>query len=211
MTTSRGENLPNVSAVEGEVRHLIRRYGFQKTKDALDRQTHRKPGTKLKEDWKILEPLLKADARSWLEGGDPFNERSDYSIAKWFAEKHPDQNVEFDSTLRRIKRRLSKDRRYHALVEAFWLSEAYSYEIQLRVLSELCSLARSGAGWRNALKTAEETLSDYRTKFGAPPANMTMRELEVAAAEARVAELTARKGNILGDLLGGRPRSHSVS
>ena len=206
MTTSRGASLLNVSDVENDVRHLIRRYGVQATKDALNRQTNHKPGTKLKEDWQILDAFLKADARRWLEGRDPFNERSDYSIAKWFAENHPGKNVEFDSTLRRIKRRLSKDRRYYALVEAFWLSETYSHQMQLKVLRELCRVPRSGATWRNALKKAEDTLSDYRTFFGAPHANMKMRELEVAAAEARTAELVARKRNILGDLLRGRPR-----
>src|SRR4051812_13080758 len=136
METYRGADAQNVSEVENEMRRLIRRFGVQLTKDALNRYLDHKPGTKLKGDWKILGEFLKADAHRWLEGGDPFNERTDYSIAKWFAENFPDKNVEFDSTLRRIKKRLSKDRRYYTLVEAVWVSEAgHPYQLHLKALS----------------------------------------------------------------------------
>jgi hypothetical protein len=184
---SRGGSGENESNLEDEVRRLINRYGAKSTKEALKRLSNRKPRAKLKGDWRLLDGYLKADARRWLEGADPFKERSDYSIAKWFAETHPDKNVEFESTFRRIKRRLSKDRRYYTLVEAFWLSAGgYPYQMQLKVLRELSSGARSKASWQRALRMAEGTLAKYQAIAGPPPATMTMRELETVAVEAMV-------------------------
>lgn len=197
--------------VDDDVRRLIGRYGPEAVKAAVGRQTRRKPGMKLKGDWLVLDRFLKSDAKRWLEGGDPFKEQTDFSIAKWFAENHRDRNVELESTLRRIKRKLSKDRRYYTLVEAFWLSrDDCSHQMHLKALNELCSASRSNKSWRAAFVAAEGILSDYRAKFGDPPANMTMRELEAAAAEALAADFAAQNSNILHNLIGSRPKFIAV-
>jgi hypothetical protein len=209
-------NIPTLDlvgpGVDDDVRRLIGRYGAEAVKAALGRQTRRKPGMKLKGDWQLLAPFfLEEDARRWLEGDDPLKKRSNNSIAEWFAKNHPDPNVEFESTRRRIRRKLAKDRRYFTLVEAFWISkDRHSYLKHLEALRALCAARRIDSVWRAALARAEGALSDYTVKLaGPPPATLTMLEVEAAASEALLAERSERNGNILQILAAGRLTSPS--
>jgi hypothetical protein len=128
-----------------DVRRLIQRYGAEKVKAEINRQTALKPGMKSKDrDWIILQPFLEEDARHWLAGRNPIQRGHSRSIANWFAKNHPDKDVKPESIWARIYRKLVKHRRYYMLVNAFWASEAsHPYQKRLDVLRELCSASKN--------------------------------------------------------------------
>jgi len=75
--------------VDEDIRRAIARYGKDAVQKAIKRRPGAKPGRPSENDWAELDEDLKQDARLWLDGHDPFAERSSYSIAKRFAKKHP--------------------------------------------------------------------------------------------------------------------------
>lgn len=189
-------------AVDDDVRRLISRYGLTAVREAVKHQTKSKRGVKAKPDWRDLEPLLKQDAASWLEGGNPFKERGNRTIAKEIAAHRPGQSS--DATFDRIRKKLIKDRRYYTLVHAAWMSEDnYPYAAHLEALQALVECGRHTA-WKTRLLSAQSALADYSAKYGSPPANLTMREVETAAGKALEAEMTKEGGNILRVLQGAR-------
>lgn len=166
-----------------DVRRAIGRYGADAVKAALKDATKAKRGRKLEPDWVKLAPIFKADARRWLDGGDPFTERSNYSIAKEFAEKNPGQSAV--STHQRIERKLRKSRQRVTLITAENISRnEFSYLAHLRAMEALAALPKRGA-WPDLYPQmrdrARAKVADYEAREGSPPdAKMTMKEVEDA-------------------------------
>jgi hypothetical protein len=168
--------------VDDDIRRLISRYGAEKTREAFKRLVTRKRGRPPEGDWLRLGDILREDALLWLEGGDPFTTRSNRSIARDFAERHPGHSCE--ATRRRIMRKLRDRRRYYTLVEAERLSETeYPYAENLRTIAALRAIGTRRDLWERLLRFREGSLADYKTRFGEPPASMTMQELVAEAAK----------------------------
>ena len=185
--------------VGDDVRRLIDRYGAKAVKDAVKEQTKAKPGMRpLHSDWQRLEDTLKQDAKRWLEGGDPFEERKNYSIAKRFAEQYPQAMTTFESVRDRIMRKLRVRRRYYTLVHAEMMSrESYPYGNYLRVLAELVKTGRLTEAWGKRLRQAEAVVADYSAKYGQPGADMTMHAIELEAAKPLPIESDLESRNVL--------------
>lgn len=170
-------------SVDDDIRRAVLRYGAEAVKAAVKRQTKSKVGRKPEQDWPDLMETIFADAKIWLAGADPFEGRSNYAIAKDFADRKPGQSA--TSTHQRIERKLKQkpyDRRWRILAFAEYISrEGYPHAAHLRALEEL---AKAGAGasaetWSLALEAARATLDDYEQKTGQrPPAELSMKQIE---------------------------------
>jgi hypothetical protein len=181
---------------DDDIRRAIHRYGAEAVKAAVKEATKAKRGRRREPDWPELRDVIHADALEWLAGGDPFAVRSNYAIAKDFAERNPGHSVV--STHKRIERKLSKgpyDRRWFTLVTAENLSrEAFPYSAHLRALEALAELPEDAAPdlWRSSLDRARATLADYGAREGKlPPEDMTFRRLEEAVQKGGLAALIA--------------------
>lgn len=100
--------------VDDDIRRIIARYGTEAVKQAVKRVTKPKRGRKPEKDWPELREVIESDARDWLAGGDPFSSRSNYSIAKDFADKNPGHS--HPATMKRIERKLVQKRVWMTLV-----------------------------------------------------------------------------------------------
>ena len=181
--------------VEDDIRRAINRYGAKAVKDAAKQLTKSKRGRPNLPDYPKLRDVFEADARDWLDGRDPMAERSNYSIAKSFAETNPGQSP--ISTYQRIERKLAKkpfDRTWIMLVTAEKISRtSYSWEQHLRVLQEL-SETDTFSVWTKLFDRAKLDVADYERKNGEPPPTiLTMNEVENGARHA-VAALALPKG-----------------
>lgn len=130
-----------------------------------------------------LREVIEQDARDWLAGKDPFSARSNYAIAKDFAEKHPGHSQV--STHKRIERKLSRatfDRRWYTYVSAFEQSRSdWPYKTYLRALEALASLPKKNSPqiWQFSLERARSTIADYEARNGErPPSDMTFEKIE---------------------------------
>jgi hypothetical protein len=181
---------------------MVCRYGAAEVQKALKRQTARRPGPVPMKEPGLREIFLE-DARVWLGGRDPFKLRSNKSIARELSAKRG--GYDRDATYDRIMRKLRECRHYLTMVEAVWLSETeYSYSDNLRAMNAARGFAKKRDPWDRLLRFGERSLADYRSKFGAPPASMTMEELLAEAARPIVP--TRGPDNILQILMGARPR-----
>lgn len=186
-------------AVEDDVRRLIGRYGAEAVKNAVRERTKPNRGAPPKDgDWRLLDEIFRQDALQWLDGGDPFAERTNYSIARRFAEQHPQSMSEFKSIRRRILRKLQDRRRYYTLVHAEIVSkDQYPFGDYLRVLGELVASGRLTVSWQTRLHLAEGSLADYTAKYGPPDAALTMQEIEADAVKPFPAKPASEIKNIL--------------
>ncbi len=156
-----------------DIRRAISRYGPEAVKIAVKEATKAKRGRKREPDWPELREIIESDARDWLDGKDPLQERSNYAIAKLFAERNPGHSVV--STHKRIERKLSKrpyGRQWLTLVAAKIASlENYPFAAHIRALEALASLpdAQSRETWGLALAQARATVADYEAREGVPP------------------------------------------
>lgn len=169
--------------VDDDVRRLIQRYGAEKVKEATRRLTAQKRGRKKLPDMSELQPFIEQDARIWLEGGDPFAERSNYAIAKELADAKPGHD--HASTMQRLERKLGRGRytrRWYMLVTAMQSSQAdYPYERHLAAIRALMELDPDGP-WNLGLEMAEGKVTDYRRLIGEPDPSMTMEQITEKAA-----------------------------
>ncbi|MPT49245.1 MAG: hypothetical protein E2598_12650 [Sphingobium sp.] len=184
--------------VDDDVRRAIDRYGAEAVKEAVKLQTKRKVGRKPEADWPELHRVLQEDARKWLDGEDPFSERSNYSIAKDYAAQNPGQSC--PATHRRILQKLSERRVCLTIIHAWLISETdYPYQTHLRALGELGTFE----GWADRaavmLKEAHANIADYTAKNGRPEDNMTIKEIEKGARMA-LADIIALERGILSSL-----------
>lgn len=169
--------------VDDDVRRIISRYGATAVTDAVKRATKAKRGRRPEKDWPELRPTIDADAQSWLNGGDPFAERSNYSIAKDFADRNPGHS--HPGTMKRVERKLVKQRVWMTLVVAYEMSrESYSYQAHLRTLDALVKNDGHSV-WSSTRGNVLGYVADYTAKFGeAPASDLTARDVENATKNA---------------------------
>lgn len=184
--------------VDDDIRRAITRYGKAAVKEAIKRQTASKRGRRPEKDWPELREQIDADARDWLQGGDPFATRSNYSMAKDFADRKPGHS--YPATMQRIERKLGKSRVSITLVTAMNLSrEDYPHAAHIRALEAL-SQTDAHPIWADLLENAKSELADYEARNGEPPqAHLSMKDIKDAAIKALNSPL---KPNTLGGLLG---------
>ena len=199
---------------EDDIRRAIVRYGADAVKAAVRRLTKPKRGRKPEKDWPELREVINADARDWLAGRDPVAARSNYSVAKDFADKMPGHSAV--STHKRIERKLTKkpyDRRWFMLVTAENLSrDGVPHAQHIRALEALAQLSQDAGGqaWKLSLELAKSAISDYQTKKGAPPpAELSMKEIQDAARNPLLAfPQPSHRGGLFG-LLSAQPAQDS--
>lgn len=191
--------------VDDDIRRLIRRYSVGAVQIALKNQSARKTGRPPEKDWLLLQDIIQEDAREWLAGGDPFIKRSNASIARHFTDKHAGQSRE--STIVRIKLKLSRSRRYVTLCEAERLArEAFPYDQYLRVLNALIDTRKHTRLWKEQGFQTLASVAEYTAKFGEPCPDMTITELEAEAAKPFTPTPAPENRNILQILTGIRTR-----
>lgn len=163
--------------VDDDIRRAIIRYGAGAVKDAVKRQTKPKRGRKPVIDWPELRDVMSADAVDWLNGGDPFTKRTNYSIAKAFADNNPGQS--HPATMKRIIRKLIAKRRWIVLATAEHGSkDDYPHGAHLRTLEALDELDPNSI-WATALDRAKSDIADYAAKTGeSAAAVLTMTEIQ---------------------------------
>ena len=177
---------PQESTLEGLIRLAIDHYGSDAVRATAKALTRSRPGRPKLHDWLELRHVTEADARDWLEGRDPFSFRSNYSIAKEYAEKHPGWNA--ISTYKRIERKLGQkpyDRVWFMLVRAMLGSrDKWPFAIHLKALQEL-AVIDPNPNFQTLLRVAQSNISAYESKSGqAPPPELTMREIRESARNA---------------------------
>jgi hypothetical protein len=182
--------------VDDDIRRATLRYGPEAVKSAVKEATKAKRGRPREPDWPELRDVIKADALEWLAGGDPFSARSNYAIAKDFAERNPGHSVV--STHKRIERKLSRgpyDRRWFTLVTAENLSrDQFPYGAHVRALEAIASLPdiKTANVWQTWLERARSTIADYEVREGKPPDPlMPFKQIEEAVRNGGLAALIA--------------------
>jgi hypothetical protein len=168
--------------VDDDIRRAISRYGAEAVKGAIKRQTAPRVGRPKVNDWKELQPVIKEDAIRWLEGADPFSERSNYAVAKAFADQKPGHS--HPATMKRIQRKLGASpygRKWFTLVTAWMKSEkSFPFAAYVRTVKELCDLDPDGR-WQWYLERADGALNDYSAKYGQPASDATFHEIDEGA------------------------------
>lgn len=211
---SRSENQPlnallNVipqPTLEQEVRRLIAVHGAEAVKAEITAATKPRRGRKPEKDWLLLRPYIEADARDWLEGRDPFVLRSQKSIAREVAAKHKGQS--FDSTMRRIERKLAEKRERMMLYTAEAMSRReYPYPAHFKVLEELAKSGEMDGLWQRWLEQDRAIVARYREVYGEPDPAMTWEELEAKPRYLNALAAMSPKAGPLGGMFGAASRS----
>ena len=163
--------------VDDDIRRAISRYGADAVKEAVKIQTKPRRGRKPEKDWPELNEILKADARDWLAGGDPFSTRSNYAIAKKFADNNPGHS--HPATMKRIERKLVQKRVWMTLAFAERFSrEGYPHGVYIRAVEALTAV---DPAWTFFRDNAKSNIVDYEAKKGEPPpAELSITEIEAA-------------------------------
>lgn len=192
-----------------DIRRLIARYGTAEVRAALKRQGKVRRGRKLEPDWSDLSPVLEDDARIWLEGGDPFTARSNYAIAKEFADRKPGQS--HPATMKRIERKLAQKRVLYTLYAAEQIgAEGYPFEAFLRTLEALAKL-QPEFPWPSMRDHALRDIKTYTRKVGHEPApSLTMREVEEVSRNALLKPPSKTETGVIGGLLDTYLRNQST-
>jgi len=172
---------------------------------AVKSQTAVKRGRVPVSDWPQLLDILREDARSWLDGRNPFKARSNRSIALSIAANVPTHN--HAAIYGRMMRKLRERRYYYTLVDAEHFSySGYPYADNLRAIAALRGYAMMGDQWNFLLVLRESSLADYRRKFGEPPEAMTMQDLVIEASKPIVGISATPSGNVFQILIGSGSR-----
>jgi hypothetical protein len=163
-------------SLDDELIALVQKHGADAVRDAAKRATAKKRGRRPEKDWLNLKEWVYQDAEDWLYGRDALTIRSNYAVAKAFAEKFPGHNV--FATKERIERKLRQSRRWYMLVVARERSESeFPHEVHLRTLRELAELDTHPV-WARLFESALGVLIRYREKFGAPEPDKPFEQLE---------------------------------
>ena len=165
---------PVAPTVESAVSQLISRYGKEAVKTAVLAATKPRRGRRAEKDWPLLAPFIEQDAVDWLAGHDPIKLRSNYAVAKKFAERHPGHDQV--STYKRVLPKLAADRRIKFLMlAASWSVSKGSHTLHLKALD---ALAHDDNIWTEIRGYVRQDLERYTQKHGAqPPAEMSMSEV----------------------------------
>lgn len=169
--------------VDDDIRRALIRWGAEAVKSAVERQTKSKRGRRPTKDWPQLRESIVADAAEWLSGGDPLSTRSNYAIAKQFADANPGHS--HPATMKRIERKLAKERRWLMLATAENMGRSgYPHAAYLRTLEALSKIGLH-EHWASTLSRAQATLADYETRTGvAPEEALSMDDVENASRNA---------------------------
>jgi hypothetical protein len=195
------------SALDDEVAALIRRYGAEAVREVVAKSTKKRRGRRPEKDGPLIALLTREDAIDWLENRDPFKLRSNYSIAKQFAEQNSGQSTV--STKERIERKLKLSRKRLMLKRAFEIArKEYPFTDYLRALESLCLLDLSCDTWSIIMGWKREKVEEYRKLFGEPEPIMTFDAIEMAIKEnhekrGSISSLALRRRGIIGGGKGG--------
>jgi len=165
------------SNVDEAIRRAIAQYGAEAVKKAVEQQTKAKRGRPSDPDWLLLRPTFELDAREWLNDVIPQKNRTNYRIAKDFADK--EKGHSYPATLRRIQQKLKNKRILFYLFEAVLLSrEGYSYKKHLKALEAFAEINPFPS---NELEIAQKVVAGFELRFGKYPAdNMSIVEIQRA-------------------------------
>lgn len=191
--------------VDDDIRRVINRYGAAAVGEAVKRATKAKRGRKAEKDWPALHPILVEDARKVLEGGDPFSERTNYSIAQVFVQNNPGHSPA--ATQRRIMKKLSQMRMRWTLINAEIIGESeYPHGAYLNVLERLVSLLPDWDIWKDRMSRAKGAIDDYTAKHGPPAVYLSIKDIEEGAQDLVLGALLGKSPPTLSGLfgLGGR-------
>ena len=177
-------DLLNAHTLDDEMRHLVTRHGAAAVKKAAIRLTKKRKGRPAEKDWQELKDVLQQDAMDWLDGRDPFKERSNYSVAKDFTYKNPGHN--HASTQRRIMKKLSAKRHIMFLLHAYMISEeSRPFGDYFRTVDAIALVdARWGQSINNATDRNRGLLQRYRERFGEPDSFLSIAEIDQRMKEA---------------------------
>lgn len=196
--TERVEQLPPFLqlTLDDEIRRLIGMHGRAAVKASIRHLTGARRGRpEITADTALFADLIKTDAVDWLAGRDPFKIRTNTFIAREFAKKEPGHSAE--STVRRIHRKLSKERKNAVMIAAVLLSSCTPPELALAGfaasgfpfsarLSALKALAaRGNAYWGDMLEADLAILGQYSALHGEPPSEMGWHQIFGRARQSR--------------------------
>ena len=172
-------------SLDEQLSRLVAKHGSDAVREAAKRATAKKRGRKPEKDWLGLKPWVEQDADDWLHGRDPMAIRSNYAVAKAFAEENQGHNRY--ATKERIERKLREKRRWFMLVIARERAEAgFPFETYVRALRELDQVA-PGQFWATMLEQALGKVARYREQFGEPSPE---KSLDTIDSELRDASMT---------------------
>lgn len=159
---------------------LIADYGADAVQHSLNKIITPKTGRPKIADWEKMMPMLGEDVNEQL-GHPSGNKRSNKSIAMHIASQAG--NHSSDATVRRIMRKLSKDRDHYTLVLAA-LNGAYKvpWTTYLEVTRKLAQGHRNANFWKTQLNRAEDIIASFEKRFGAPRDYTTYYEILVKIA-----------------------------
>lgn len=162
-------------SLDEQMRSLVARFGADAVRASAKRVTAKKRGRKAEKDWVGLKPWVSLDVEDWIHGRDPFAIRSNYAIAKAYAEQNPGYNIV--ATNNRIERKLRELRRWMMLQHARIRSETECpLETYIRASRELVQLDPESSQF--FLEHALGRLARYRERFGEPAPEKTLQQLE---------------------------------
>ncbi|WP_408589694.1 hypothetical protein [Novosphingobium sp.] len=158
-----------------ELERLGARYGQAVVREEAKRLLKGTRGNKPKSDLVRLRAVFEADALDVLEGRDPTKIRTNYSVAREFAARFPDKAVALESTVKRVERKLRKNRLKFAARGAFWIAEEkYPFSTCIKIYDEYVKHKPISEKY---LKIVLEQINEYRDLLGEPPEEMTIGEI----------------------------------
>jgi hypothetical protein len=189
--------------LDQEIRRLIAVHGAEAVKREVKAATRPRRGRKQEKDGPLLHPFLEQDARDWLEGRDPFALRSQKSIARQVATENPGHS--FDSTMRRLERKLASNRRRFMLYAALDISRReYPFAAYLRTVEELATVSDL---WRRTRELEGQILARYVEVYGEPDPAMTWQDLEAKPRYPNALEALLGKPKPSGGMFGNLSRA----
>ena len=169
--------------LDEEMQSLIARYGSDLVRDSTKRLTKKRKGRKQELDWVKLKDVLQADAIDYLDGKNPFEQRTNYSIANEFADRNPGHNS--TATHRRIMRKLSQRRQFYFMIRAWeHCEENRPFGDYFRVVEEFSAVDPKWSA--NLLKWSDfrrGQLMRYRDTIGEPVSSMTLADISLALSQ----------------------------
>lgn len=194
--------------LDEQMSSLVSKFGADAVRSAAKQATAKRRGRRPEKDWVSLKPWVNLDADDWLNGRDPFAKRSNYAVAKAFAEQFPGHNP--FATKERIERKLREKRRWFMLAIAMERSKVdFPAELHLRTLRELAEL-NTHPVWAQVYENALGRLVRYREKFGDPGPAKSFEQLD-AELNAQPPALAEYGNALAGSGLFGSRRVQKVS
>lgn len=170
LSASDGKKTLGSPELDGAVRQLVAIHGARAVKDSVGRLAKGRSGPKKIEDWEDVWPYLESDLIAILQGGKP--SVSNRAIARRLATKNPRHN--WESSFRRIQRKLAAHREHYALALAAISAAAEApIDTYIEVTAKLASGRRAAQIWRSIHENAVATRRDYEAVFGQAGAEVT--------------------------------------